>query len=638
MIKINLQHAPQDLVEGISRLAKPLNYENRSDGLPVHIIQRPGNLEVSYDAKEATISYEHKIHFFRALGLLIEAIQHHPQGGKIEETPQFDFNGMMFDVSRNAVLTTQTIKKLLEHMAVMGLNGFMLYTEDVYTVPENPYFGYMRGKYSYDELKEIDDYAFSFGIEVVPCMQTLAHVRHIIKWDFDKEYTDTSDIFMVGAEKTYQLIESMIQAISAPFRTKRIHLGMDEAFYLGSGQYFLKHGFRNRFEMMNEHLNRVIAITDRLQLKPMIWSDMYFRMSSKTKDYYDREAVVPPEVVAQVNKEVQMVYWDYFHHQQEDYEFYIKRHQIFGANPIFAGGIWLWNGMTPHYEKTTITTNAGLSACKNLGVREVFATIWGDNGGETNALAALPGMQLFAEHGYHRQVSETRVKERFEICAGAKYDDFMLLTQLDLLSENDMKYWSRYGPSNPSKYLLFQDLLLGLFDKHIQGLSAASHYRKLEEQIRQIASQTSALQLFFEFYAQLSTVLSIKSELGLQLKGYYDKRDKTALAQIVRDVLPQLEKHVRLLRQLHRDLWFSTNKPQGWEVIDIRYGGVLARIDSTAYRIEQYVSGAIDRLEELDEERLYFDGGTDRKNRQVGHFNYYHDMVSVQHLSEIHMM
>ena len=52
----------------------------------------------------------------------------------------------------------------------------------------------------------------------------------------------------------------------------------------------------------------------------------------------------------------------------------------------------------------------------------------------------------------------------------------------------------------------------------------------------------------------------------------------------------------------------TTNKPFGWEVLDIRYGGVLARIDSSIERITDYLDGRINKIEELEQERLYFDG------------------------------
>ena len=646
MIRLDFQHASIDLVTGIQELEKHYSYEISDAGIPVHVTQRPGDLEILCDATFATIIYDQKIHFFRALGLLVEAIQQKSKGVRIKETPQFDFNGMMFDVSRNAVLSVESIKKLLRHMAILGLNGFMLYTEDVYTVADNPYFGYMRGKYSFEELKQIDDYAELFGIEVIPCIQTLAHVSHVNKWDFESAYTDTSDIFMIGAEKTYELIEKMIVAISSPFRSKRIHIGMDEAFFLGTGNYLQKHGYRDRFEMMNEHLNRVIEITDRYGLQPMMWSDMYFRMGSKTKDYYDFDAEVPQSIIDRVNKKTQMICWDYYHQKEEDFSYFLQKHFVFGSTPMFAGGLWTWNGVTPHYVQMSLATHAGLNACKKVGIREVFATIWADNGAETNLFAAFPGMQMYAEHGYRAVTNDAHIQERFHFCTGTNYDDFMLLSELNMLSDNDRTYLMGFFPSNPSKFLLWQDLLLGLFDKHVEGRSAGLHYYNLEKKIRNMADQykrkfseqDSIWPLFFEFYAQLSYVLSLKCEMGLQIKKHYDCSNHDALAFIIYTELPLLEKQVRVLRNLHRNLWFYTYKANGWEVIDIRYGGLLARIDSTTYRLQKYNLGKIDKIEELEEERLYYDGGTDRDHRPSGFCNYYHDIVTVGNLSEFTKM
>jgi hexosaminidase len=40
----------------------------------------------------------------------------------------------------------------------------------------------------------------------------------------------------------------------------------------------------------------------------------------------------------------------------------------------------------------------------------------------------------------------------------------------------------------------------------------------------------------------------------------------------------------------------------------LRYGGLLARIDSAIKRLHDYLEHKIDKIEELEQERLYFDG------------------------------
>jgi hypothetical protein len=65
----------------------------------------------------------------------------------------------MIDCSRNGVLTVETTKTLLRYFALLGINMCQLYTEDTYEIPGEPWFGYFRGPYTFDELKAIDDYA-----------------------------------------------------------------------------------------------------------------------------------------------------------------------------------------------------------------------------------------------------------------------------------------------------------------------------------------------------------------------------------------------------------------------------------------------------------------------------------------------
>lgn len=93
----------------------------------------------------------------------------------------FNRLGVMLDCSRNAVMSVPTLKEWMDIMADLGYNTLMLYTEDTYEVDNQPYFGYLRGKYSQQELREIDSYASEKGIEFIPAIQTLAHLNSIFR-------------------------------------------------------------------------------------------------------------------------------------------------------------------------------------------------------------------------------------------------------------------------------------------------------------------------------------------------------------------------------------------------------------------------------------------------------------------------
>ena len=109
----------------------------------------------------------------------------------------------------------------------------MLYTEDTYEIPDQPYFGWMRGRYSMQELRELDDCADALGIELCPCIQTLGHLNRALHWPAMAHLKDNEEVLLADNEETYAFLKQAIQAAAAPYRSRRIHIGMDEAHGIG---------------------------------------------------------------------------------------------------------------------------------------------------------------------------------------------------------------------------------------------------------------------------------------------------------------------------------------------------------------------------------------------------------------------
>lgn len=612
--------------KGVEILSKELNIKLSEQGYPIHLIQREGPLYLVKEDGRGEIRFQETIHFMRALGLWIEHDQKEKEFELIEE-PQFKMTGAMLDASRNAVLSVAGIQDMLRKMSVMGLNTLMVYTEDTYEVEEYPYFGYMRGRYTEQELKVCDDYASILGIEMIPCIQTLAHLTEALKWNYAINIRDTADILLAGYSETYEFLERIITAATKPFKSNRIHIGMDEAHQLGLGKYLDRNGYEERFTIMNQHLKEVVAITNGMGLKSMIWSDMYFRLGSENGDYYDLDATIPEDIKASI-PDTQLVYWDYYHTDKDFYRTFIQKHKELKSDPVFAGGAWTWNGISPNYGKAFATTEAALAACKEEGVKEVFATMWGDNGAETPLTTALPIMQLFAEHSYRKDITDEHLAERFQFCTGGDYDSFMLLNQLD---ETPGVGKNNVHASNPSKFLLWQDILMGLYDENIRGWSLGEYYTQLAPQLEKAKEKNPAWTLLFDFYGQLAKVLAVKAEMGLNVKQAYDEENPVIVKEIVKQ-LDALIVSANSLREKHRILWFSMNKPFGWEVLEIRYGGLITRLDTVQYRLNQWLNGEVDRLEELEEERLHFEGPYPMPEGTLGR-NLYHRIVTASNLS-----
>ncbi len=602
MIRINLSGDFNEIQEGVSLLQKEQDFILDSNEYTIEVSKNFNKKIIIHGAENLIhISYDKKFMFYRALALALKNIKQGKKSFHIEENLYFDTNGLMFDTAQgSAALNVKYIKRMIRLMATMGLNMLMIYTEDNYKIDGEPYFGYMRPKYDMSHWRECDLYAEKFGIDLIHCIQTLAHLGDFLKWSFTGSFRDDKETLLVGCDKTYELIEAMLKTIKGVFRTDRIHLGMDEAWSLGLGNYLKRNGFKEKFDIMVYHLDKVMDIVRKHGYRPMIWSDMFYRAGTPNGSYFAPELEFPKKVVDSFPKDLQLVYWDYDTKDPEKYVQMINSHRKFGSDPIFAGGIWGWSGYSVHYERTFETTNAALLGCKAAGIKEVFATVWGDCGAEANIFANILGLQLYAEHSYNEKVEIDRLKGNFEYFTGGKYEDFLESEYINRFdrTQNDI--------ANCSKYLLWQDIFMGMFDWHIKDIDTLKHYELMYEKMCVYAKRNGEWNFIFEFISKACYALILKSSIGVQIKKAYDEKDINFIKVAVNDILPDLRQRIVNLKEYHMDLWMEMYNPIGWELFDIKYGGVVMRIDTIIKRLNTYLDGEIQTLEELEQERLPF--------------------------------
>ena len=506
--------------------------------------------------------------------------------------------GIMIDCSRNAVMTPEAIKRFVNIISALGYDTLMLYTEDTYEVDGEPLFGYQRGRYSKDELRDVDNYCFQNKVELVPCIQTLAHLNSIFKWSDEYEkIRDYDDILLVDDERTYKLIDRMFSSLASCLRSRRIHIGMDEAYMVGLGKYLEKHGFKKRFNIINRHLHKVCAIAEKYGFSPMIWSDMFCKLAMGNNEYYTSDGAKDISRQANLPKNISLVYWDYYSTDYDRYEKMIKVNREFNRPIIFAGGAWTWKGFSPDNSFSMATTKLAFKTCNNNSVKDIFLTAWGDDGGECSRFAILPALTYAA---CILKSDVEMVKEEFRKITNMNFDDFMLLDKLDKPSEK--------LDGSPSKYLLYNDPFFGTLDYKIEH-GVNSYYKNLMEQLKTV-KPSNDYKTMFDFYISLCDALSIKSELGIQTRMAYEFNDKKRLLFLAENNYSTVITKIEKCYTDYRKLWFYENKPYGFEIQDIRFGGLIKRIASCKDRLIEYCNGNCDTIPELEEKPYNHNRGT----------------------------
>ena len=517
---------------------------------------------------------------------------------------KFETLGVMIDMSRNAVMSISGLKRFLPLLKKMGYNCVMLYTEDTYEVDGEPYFGYMRGRYSKEEMKEIDTFAASLGIEIIPCIQTLAHLNALKKWG--QHPFDCNDILLVEDKRTYELIDRMLKTVSECFSSRKIHIGMDEAHMLGRGIYLDKHGFENASEIMKHHLTKVTEMAEVYGYSPMIWSDMFFRPWNNGAYYaYETYVKIPEEYVDALPDSVIPVYWDYYHTEQRCYDNMFILHKQLSDKTWFAGGVWSWHGHIPHNRFSIASMKPAIDSCIKNGIKNIFMTMWGDNGGECSHFSQLPSLFYIARYADGER-DEDMIKKEFKRLTGLDFDECMVIDEANDVAEAEIRAHTK----NPSKYMLYSDCFNGFLDRTIK-LGASAKFDEVAKKMHAVSKKSRRYGYVFDTAARLCDVMSIKYELGVKTRSAYQSGDKNELTRLAKEDYVEVIKRINAFSKAFEKQWMLDNKSYGFDVQEMRIGALIRRIDSCRRRLLSYTSGKIDKIDELEETLLPYKYGKD---------------------------
>lgn len=524
--------------------------------------------------------------------------------------------GALVSCASNGVPTVESVKRLVLNLEKMGYNLLELCIDDTYKIDSEPFFGYLRGGYTHEEIREMDAFAAAHGVELVPDIQTLGHLTNLVKHPCYFDIVDIDDVLMVDEPKTYELVDKMFASIAADFTTRKVNIGFDEAHHVGLGKYLDKHGYTNRYDLLLRHLNKVVEIAAKYGFKVHMWSDMFYRLANKGA-YCVEQPELPQEVIDKV-PDVELCYWDYYNTDEKMYDTMLTSHEKFAKPLWFACGAWTCMGFAPlnHYALRTVAPAMKQVAKHN--VDNVLVTLWGDDGNDCSYFAALPVLyaaKQYAEGNY----DEDKIAKGFKTLFGVDFDAFLTLDLPNKISVN-----ADYSQGFSScKAMLFNDPFLGWKDSSVEKIDKVPFF-DYAEQIRKAGKNAAGYKYLFDNMEALCRALELKYSLGLDTRKAYKDNDRKALLKLVKRYF-QAAKAVQKFRDTMQAYWFADFKPYGWEVHEARFGGLVSRLKDCGNRLKLYLQGKLDVIPELTEQII--PSGADKVDCNV-----YKALVSVSQI------
>jgi len=222
--------------------------------------------------------------------------------------------------------------------------------------------------------------------------------------------------------------------------------------------------------------------------------------------------------------------------------------------------------------------------------------MWGDDGHECSRYAILPALHNIAQY-LKGNDDEEKIRAGFRRIFGAEY-----AASMSLAKPNEIVKKANRNDAT-AKLVLFNDYFNGFNDIRLLP-NQREYIESVAEEWHGYAKKYRRWAYLFDSAAKLADALAVKYDLGIRTRQAYLAGDKETLRKLAKKDYVEVYKLIEKFALAFEKQWNIENKPTGFDVQDIRLGGLLRRTDSCRRRLLDYTSGKIDEIPELAFELL----------------------------------
>ena len=193
--------------------------------------------------------------------------------GSIIDWPDLELRFVHWDTKHNQK-RIETLKRLLDWLALFKVNCIGFEMEDKYEYPSHPIIG-APGAYTKEQMQDLTRYALERHIQLVPVIQSPAHMAYVLKHDeFAHLRADGSNYqACMCDEEAIRLIFDMYQdMIDATPGVKYFHVSTDEVYYAGICEKCGKpYNDENRSQAWIDYANRAHRFLSERGRRMLAW-------------------------------------------------------------------------------------------------------------------------------------------------------------------------------------------------------------------------------------------------------------------------------------------------------------------------------------------------------------------------------
>jgi hexosaminidase len=297
--------------------------------------------------------------------------------GTIEDWPDLPVRGVMLDISRDKVPTTETLHDLIDRLASWKVNQVQLYTEHTFAYEHHREVWAEASPLTADEIRALDAYCRERYVELVPNQNCLGHMG---RWLKHARYNQLA-IFPDGWTRrgrlqapttldpakpgSLVLVRELLAELLPNFTSERVNVGLDEPFEMPS----------ERFEEYGTWITTMRGLPELDGREMLMWGDILAEH---------------PELISQVPAGVTVCEWGY-----EDWHPFAPRTRALADAGLpfwVCPGTSSWMTVLGRVTNMRGDCHAAAQAARENGGAGFLNTDWGDMGHLQYLPVSEPGL------------------------------------------------------------------------------------------------------------------------------------------------------------------------------------------------------------------------------------------------------
>ena len=333
---------------------------------------RIANTAVTIDAPTLTGAR----HGLTTLAQLVHQYDRRIPSMEIVDTPAFATRGLMLDVSRDRVPTMTHLCSIVDTLSALKMNHLQLYTEHTFAYEGHDDAWRGWGAITPDEMRRLDRYAASRGVELALNQNCFGHLRSWLELPRYRHLAETHGDWMFDVwprsgpfslcptdDRCTDFVRDLISQLAPTVRSPLFNIGCDETYDIAYGRSKDVVAAQGRSNVYMDFVNRIASIAREHNKIPMFWADI---------------ALSHPEAINRIPEDMVCLAWGYepdspFHEWCKVLNQHSKRAWV-------CPGTGAWRSFTGRTSESESNMRAAASCDAISGCDGYLLCEWGDTG------------------------------------------------------------------------------------------------------------------------------------------------------------------------------------------------------------------------------------------------------------------